>query len=72
MHLLADSYIPNPRSAISSSGNQYVESFVYLHAVNTAKMSVIVTNNLVHFKVPAFNGLVLPTGEKVGVLLRKL
>ena len=67
--LMFGPHIPDSSYSIASSRNEQIEGGMESQTKDTTQMSVIMPNNLIGFKVPAFDLFVLSGTKQVGMAI---
>jgi len=58
-------HVPNPHARISTSGAENIEGRMNRERINTGEVSVIMSDDFVHFQIPTFDHLVFRAREQV-------
>lgn len=72
MDLPSDSDVPNSGNTVSTSCNKHTKPLMNFETIDTWQMSMVASDDFIHFQIPAFDRLILTTGEQIRMGLREL
>lgn len=67
MDVAPGTHVPDTGDTVAAAGNKDIEGRVEGEGVDAAQMAMVMADNFVGFQIPAFDHLVLPAGEEVGM-----